>query len=161
MNPSLGLGRTHMTDRREALAPLVGEWSVAMVMPGDERPDPLPDVNARTTWEWMGGSGLLLQRWSIPFEGAPDGLAVIGWNEERGTFLQHYFDDRTVVRVYELGLESGELRIERTRADFSPLDFSQRYVGVVTDDRIDGAWFLAEDQQTWTKDFDLVYTRCR
>ena len=85
MNPPLGLGPTHMTDPRATLAPLVGEWSLAMVMPGDEQPDPLPDVNARTTWEWIGGSGLLLQRWSIPFEGAPDGLAVIGWNKERRT----------------------------------------------------------------------------
>ena len=64
------------------------------------------------------------------------------------------------MRVYELGLESGELTIERTRADFSPLDFSQRYVGVVTEDQIDGAWFMAKDHRTWTKDFDLIYTRC-
>ena len=130
-----------------------------MVLRGDERPDPLPDVGARTTWEWMGDSGLLLQRWSIPFEGAPDGLAVIGWDEERGTFLQHYFDDRTVVRVFELRLERGALTLERTQADFSPLHFSQRYVGVVNEDRIDGAWFIAEDHETWVKDFDLVYTR--
>jgi len=26
---------------------------------------------------------------------------VIGWDEQRGTSLQHYFDDRNVVRVYE------------------------------------------------------------
>ncbi|MDO9457327.1 hypothetical protein [Nocardioides sp.] len=148
-----------MTDPRLTLAPLVGEWSVAIVMPGDERPDPLPDVGARTTWEWLGDSGLLLQRWSIPIEGPPNGLAVIGWDEERGTFLQHYFDDRTVVRVYELRLEDGELTLERTRADFSPLDFSQRYVGTVGEGRIDGAWFMAEDHRTWDKDFDLVYTR--
>jgi hypothetical protein len=29
-----------------------------------------------------------------------------------------------------------------------------------TEDRIDGAWFIAEDHQTWAKDFDLMYTRC-
>ena len=52
------------------------------------------------------------------------------------------------------------MTIERTRADFSPLDFSQRYVGVVTEDRIDGASFMAKDHRTWTKDFDLIYTRC-
>jgi hypothetical protein len=141
------------------LAPLVGEWSLAMVMPGDERPDPLPDVGARTAWEWLGDSDLLLQRWSIPVDGAPDGLAVIGWDEGRGSFLQHYFDERTVARVYELRLDSGRLTLERTRPDFSPLHFSQRYVGTVTEDRIDGAWFMAEDHETWAKDFDLVYTR--
>ncbi|WP_345459097.1 hypothetical protein [Nocardioides marinquilinus] len=141
------------------LAPLVGEWSLAMVMPGDERPDPLPDVGARTVWEWIGDSDLLLQKWSIPFGGTPDGLAVIAWDEERGTLLQHYFDDRTVVRVYEVRLDGAELTIERTQADFSPLHFSQRYVGTVTKDLIDGAWFMAEDHRTWAKDFDLIYTR--
>ena len=69
------------------------------MMPGEERPDPLPDVGARTTWEWMGDSGLLLQRWTIPIEGPPDDTAVIGWNAERETFLQHYFDDRPVERT--------------------------------------------------------------
>jgi hypothetical protein len=28
-----------------------------------------------------------------------------------------------------------------------------------TEDRIDGAWFMADDHRTWAKDFDLVYTR--
>jgi hypothetical protein len=146
-------------DARETLAPLVGQWSLAVVMPGEDRPQQLPDVGARTSWEWLGGSDLLLQRWTVPLEGPPDGMAVIGWDEARGTFLQHYFDDRTVIRLYELSLEGGELRLERTRPDFSPLEFSQRYVGTVTEDRIDGAWWMAQDHETWTKDFDLVYTR--
>lgn len=148
-----------MTDPRTVLAPLVGQWSVAMVMPREQRPDPIPDVGARTTWEWLGDSGLLLQRWTVPIEGAPDGIAVIGWNAERQTFLQHYFDDRSVVRVYELQLDDGDLTIERTTADFSPLDFAQRYSATVTHDRIDGSWFKTGEDDVWVKDFDLVYTR--
>lgn len=141
------------------MAPLVGEWSLAVVMPGEDRPGELPDVGARNTWEWLGESGLLVQRWTVPVAEAPDGMAVIGWDEGRGTFLQHYFDDRGVVRVYEVSLADGELRLERTQPDFSPLHFSQRYVGTVTSDRIDGAWWIAHDHETWEKDFDLVYTR--
>jgi hypothetical protein len=150
-----------MPDARDVLQPLVGEWSLAIVLPGQERPAELPDIGARNTWEWMGDSGLLVQRWSVPVDEAPDGLAVIGWDEGRATFLQHYFDDRGVVRVYELTLVDSVLTLERTRADFSPLHFSQRYVGTLTDDgrRIDGAWFIAHDHETWEKDFDLVYTR--
>ena len=67
-----------------------------MVMPGDEQPDPLPDVNARTTWSGSAAAASSLQRWSIPFEGsAQDGCCH---RVERGApdFLQHYFDDRTV-----------------------------------------------------------------
>jgi hypothetical protein len=149
-----------MTDARETLQPLVGEWSLYAVFPGEERPAELPD-GARNTWEWLGDSPLLVQRWSVPFPGAPDGLAVIGWDESRATYLQHYFDDRGVVRVYELAFDGRELRLERTRPDYSSFDFSQRFVGTLTDDggRIEGSWYMAEDHQTWRKDFDLIYTR--
>jgi hypothetical protein len=132
-----------------------------MVPPGGEWPAVPPDVGARTTWEWMGDSGLLVQRWSVPIAEAPDGLAVIGWDDGRGTYLQHYFDDRGVIRLYELSIGRGELRLERTRPDFSPLGFSQRFVGTFSEDgrRIEGAWHIAEDHTSWRKDFDLLYTR--
>lgn len=150
-----------MPDSRTILQPLVGEWTVAMVPLGAPWPEVLPDVGARTSWEWLGDSALLVQRWSVPIEEAPDGMAVIGWDDARGTHLQHYFDDRGVVRVYELGLDDGVLTLERTTADYSPLDFSQRFVGTLSGDadRIVGAWHISHDHRTWDKDFDLVYTR--
>ena len=152
---------SEVSKHRALLEPLVGEWSLAVVPPGGDRPDVLPDVGARNTWEWMGASDLLVQRWTVPVPEAPDGMAVVGWDESRGTFVQHYFDDRGVVRLYELILEGPRLTLERTRPDFSPLHFSQRYVGTLTEDRrrIDGAWYIAHDHQTWEKDFDLIYTR--
>jgi hypothetical protein len=47
---------------------------------------------------WMTGEQVLSQRWEVPVAEAPDGLAVIGFDEGRGTFLQHDFD-LTYVRV--------------------------------------------------------------
>jgi hypothetical protein len=148
-------------ERNVRLEPLVGEWSLAMVMPGDELPSPAPDVGARVTFEWMGDKAFLLERWTVPIPEAPDGLAVIGWDEGRGTFLQHYFDERGVARVYEMSFEDGVWRLERLKPDFSPYDFAQRFTGRLTGDgsRIDGTWEIAEDKVTWAKDFDLIYTR--
>jgi hypothetical protein len=109
----------------------------------------------------MGDKAFLIQRWSIPIPEAPQGLAVIGWDKGRDTFLQHYFDDRGVARVYEMSFESGVWKIERTKEDFSPFEFSQRFTGTLTEDgkRIDGMWEMARDHKTWKKDFDLIYTR--
>jgi hypothetical protein len=145
----------------ERLEPLIGEWSMAMVMPGEETPDELPDVGARVTFEWMGEKAFVLQRWTLPIPEAPDGLAVIGWDEGRGTFLQHYFDERGVARVYEMTFDVGLWKLERRKKDFSPFEFSQRFTGALTDDgkRIQGTWEIAQDHKRWEKDFNLIYTR--
>jgi len=146
------------TDRNEQLAPLIGEWSMKLIMPGEEEP---PDIGARVTFEWMGDKAFVLERWTIPIPEAPDGLAVIGWDEGRGTFLQHYFDERGVARVYEMGLDGGVWTLQRMKPDFSAFNFSQRFTGTFSADgnRIDGTFEIAHDHETWEKDFDGIYTR--
>ena len=94
----------------------------------------------------------------MPGQAAPEKTA---WDEGRGTFLQHYFDERGVARVYEMRFEAGVWKMERIRPDFSPFEFSQRFTGTFSHDgsRIDGTWEIAEDHKTWKKDFDLIYSR--
>jgi hypothetical protein len=147
----------------QRLEPLIGEWSMALVMPGETRPSPLPDVGARVTFEWLGEKAFVVERWTVPIPEAPDGLAMIGWDAGRGTFLQHYFDQRGVARVYEMSFADRVWKMERTKPDFSPFDFSQRFAGTLSGDgkQIDGTWEIAEDYKTWRKDFDLIYTRVR
>ena len=143
--------------RNDALEPLIGEWRIEMLLPGVE----LPDVDARVTFEWRGDRAFVLERWTVPIPEAPDGLAVIRWDEGRGTFLQHYFDERGVARVYEMGLADGVWTLERTKPDFSDFAFSQRFTGRLSEDgnRIEGTFEIAHDHETWEKDFDVVYTR--
>lgn len=97
----------------------------------------------------------------MPIPEAPDGLAVLGWDEGRGTFLQHYFDERGVARVYEMTLEGGVWTLERTTPDFSDFKFSQRFTGTFSEDgsRIEGTFEIADDHRTWEKDFDVLDTR--
>jgi hypothetical protein len=143
------------------LEPLIGTWSMAIVMPGDNRPAELPDLGARATFEWLGDKAFVIERWTVPVPEAPDGLAMIGWDAGRGAFLQHYFDTRGVARVYEMSFASGVWKLWRTKPDFSPFEFSQRFTGTLSSDgkRIEGTWEIANDHTTWAKDFDLIYTR--
>ena len=62
-----------------------------------------------------------------------------------------------------MSLAGGVWKLERTKPDFSPFEFSQRFTGTFTGDgkRIDGTWEIAHDHKTWKKDFDLIYTRVR
>ena len=131
----------------EHLEPFVGEWS----LPGD----------GRTVFEWLPGGQFLVQRWEVPIPDVPDGIAIIGLDRSRRTYLQHYFDSRGVARVYEMGFAGGVWTLRRESADFSPLDFAQRFTGAFSDDgaTITGRWESSSDGSTWAHDFDLTYTR--
>ena len=141
-------------DRLEAF---VGEWSIEMKFEGA----PPGDIGARVTFEWMPGELFLIERWQVPVPEAPDGIAIIGWDEGRGTLLQHYFDSRGVARVYEMSFEDGIWTLERTKPDFSEFEFGQRYSGKFSDDgkTIEGTWEIAHDKANFEKDFDMNYKK--
>jgi hypothetical protein len=122
-----------------------------------------PVAGGRVVFEWMTGEQFLIQCWDVPVPEAPDGLAIIGFDEGRGTFLQHDFDSRGIARVYVMGLEDEVWTLWRETPDFSPLDFAQRYTGSFSDDgtTIVGRWEIAHDGSTWEHDFDLTYVRVR
>jgi hypothetical protein len=131
----------------------IGEWTIEASFEGA----PVGTV----VFEWMSGGEFLVQRWEVPHPAAPDGLAVIGYDEGRGTYLQHYFDSRGVTRVYEMSLEGNTWTLSRTQPDFTPLDFAQRWVGTFSDDgrTIEGTWEASPDGSSWEKDFDLTYRK--
>src|SRR5205823_2128094 len=92
--------RNPALDRLDAF---VGEWSMEAVFPGAPR----TDATARTVFEWLPGDRFLVQRWEVDHPAAPDGIAIIGFDEGRDLFLQHYFDSRGVARIYEMTVEDG------------------------------------------------------
>ena len=142
----------------QALEPFIGEWGMEVSFEGA----PPGDGGARVSFNWMPEGRFLIQCWEIPVPEAPDGIAIIGADPEReGGYLQHYFDSRGVARVYKMSFEGGVWRLWRDEPDFSPLDFSQRYRGTLSDDgtTIDGAWEICHDGKTWEHDFDLTYRR--
>jgi hypothetical protein len=146
----------------ERLAAFIGEWTMAVDLPGAPPMDEQTgDAGARVTFEWMPGEKFLVERWEVPVPEAPDGIAIIGFDEGRDTYLQHYFDSRGVARIYEMGLEDGVWTLTREKPDFSPLDFTQRYSGKFSEDgtTIEGAWEICHDGKTWEHDFDLTYTK--
>jgi hypothetical protein len=138
------------------LEAFIGEWTMEVAFPGQE-----PMVGGSVRFDWMPGGWFLVQRWEVPVPEAPDGVAIIGWDTERGTLLQHYFDDRGVARVYEMTLDGGVWTLSRTAPDFSPLHFEQRYRGEFSQDgrTITGAWDIKEPGEDWKLDFPLTYRK--
>jgi len=130
----------------------VGDWELTVDLPGAE------DVRSQVVFELLGP--LLVQRTTVPVPGAPDSLCVVATRDD-GSYVQHYFDSRGVARLYEMTYDGHLWTLERTRPDFTPLDFHQRYVGRFANDRntITGEWQSSPDGVNWTKDFGLILRR--
>jgi hypothetical protein len=139
-------------DALKELEVLIGEWTMEAIPPGGE---PWPG-EARTTFGWMEGNQLLLERSMVEMPEAPDGVCVIGCDAANGTYYQLYTDERGVCRVYEMSIGNGEWKLWR---DGEP--FSQRFTATISEDslRIEGRWELAEDGENFRTDFDLIYTK--
>jgi hypothetical protein len=138
----------------EALDALVGTWVTQVQVPG------VAAGEARFEWALDGRYLLLRMTGPQPY---PASLSVIAADERStGGYLQHYFDARGVVRLYRMQLRAGVWSLARTEADFSALDFAQRFEGRFSDDgaRIDGHWDTSRDGgTTWELDFGLTFTR--
>jgi hypothetical protein len=145
-------------DSMQALEPLVGDWKMTAVFKGL----PPADAGAHMRIEWMPGKQFLIQRWEVPVPEAPNGIALIGIDPaHEGGYLQHYFDERGVARVYRMSFTDRVWKLWREEPDFTPLDFSQRYTGNLSEDgkTITGAWEMRLPGNPWQHDFDLTYAR--
>jgi hypothetical protein len=134
------------------LRDLAGEWELAVDLPG------ATNVRGHVLFETMGE--VLVQRTTVPVPEAPDSCCLV-LTQDDGSYIQHYFDSRGTARLYAMTFDGRTWTLERTKADFSPLDFCQRFGGTVSDDgaTIDGEWQNSQDGQRWTRDFGLTYTR--
>jgi hypothetical protein len=144
-------------DPLRRLEPFLGTWTLAAIVPNL----PPSDVRGQVSFEWLPGGGFLVERWEVPFPEVPNGLAVIGFHLDRGTYLQHQFDSRGVARIYQMTFEDGVWTLSRSEPDFSPLDFHQRWRGTFSADgtSITGRWEQSADGADWNHDFDLHYQR--
>jgi hypothetical protein len=144
-------------DVRE-LEPFVGRWEVEAEVP-QLQPGAL---RGRTSFEWLFGHRFLVQRAGVEHPSAPDSHMVIAPDARRpGEYLQHYFDERGVVRLYAMTFDGRTWTLRRVEPDFSAFDFAQRFTGTFRDggDTIAGRWERSADGEAWELDFRLTYRR--
>jgi hypothetical protein len=150
---------TERSDRPAALEALdvfVGEWTEQVL---------LPDIpSGHAVFEWTLDQQYLIQRSVSPQREFPDSIAIVAYDIDADGHVQHYFDSRGVVRIYRMELRDRLWTLVRTEADFSPLNFWQRFEGSFSADgtTIEGRWETSHDGGArWELDFGLTYTRVR
>ncbi len=142
------------------LEALIGTWSLNADFPNV--PDMPSDVGGKAVFEWTLGGKFLVERSEVSHPDAPDGYVIVAPDETKdGSYVQHYFDSRGVVRTYQMTFDGKVWTLNRESADFSPLDFKQRFTGTFEDEgkTIRGRWEICHDGKTYEHDFDLIYTK--
>jgi hypothetical protein len=148
-----------MGKRNEALQRvadvLVGTWQVTMTNAWFWQ-NPAEVVAGSATVEWL-DDAFLIMRWF--FGDVPEAVWVLGRSDARDAFIALSYDERGVLRVFDMTFTGPGGEWIMTRED---PDFHQRLVGTVSADgnRIDAHPDASEDRgQTWRKDFDLMFER--
>lgn len=144
------------------LDPLVGEWRTEALV--DDR----PAARARTRFEWIQDGAFLFQRTEaepsdieVPPDWAENApfpiVAVFGLDEFSDRFNMLYADGRGVRRVYQMTFVDNEWNIWGRPGP----DFYQRFIATLgaAGDVISGRWEKSSDSSSWTKDFDIRYTK--
>lgn len=117
---------------------------------------------ALTTFAWEMNGRYLVQRSRIPLPKAPDSMAIVS-PVQRGPeqYIQHYFDDRGVVRTYDMWYQDPTWTLIRNKPDFSELDVQQKFTGVFGNDfnTIQGRWETSQDGLSWALDYEVFFRR--
>jgi hypothetical protein len=138
----------------ERLEAFVGEWKMeASFLPAG--------VTGRAVFEWVLDGRFLVERAEVP--DAPGSFAIVGLDRDGEAFTQHYFDSRGLARVYAMTFNEGVWTLLRDAADFTPLDFWQRFTAEFSADgnTISGRWESSRNGSSWEHDFNLTYRRVR
>lgn len=148
-----------MRKRNEALqqvaAVLVGSWKLTMTNAWFWE-NPAAVVEGSATVAWL-EDAFLIMRWY--FGAAPETVWVLSRSAARDSFIALSYDERGVLRVFDMTFTGAGGEWTLTRED---PDFDQRLVGMVSADgnRIGSHPDASEDHgTTWRKDFDLTWER--
>lgn len=141
----------------DQLAPFLGEWDTEISSMSFHE-DPSAVVRGHSSFAWLEDGAFLIQHSEIPNSEFPTSTAVMGPDDEAGTYRMLYYDSRGVSRIYRMTFSGGIWTLWRD----SP-GFSQRFHGSFSEDgkTITAYWEKSSDGSKWEHDFSLTYTKVR
>ena len=146
--------------RKEAIRQLgifAGKWELEVIHPRF----PPNSIYGNTTFDWMESEMYMVQRTMIHQTEFPNSTMVFDYDTQTYAYVLHYFDSRGVTRLYNMSLENEVWKMWRDTADFSKLDFSQRFIGKFNEaeNTIQSYWEKSYDGLNWEHDFKIIYRK--
>ena len=131
---------------------IIGEWRSTGSHPA------LPDLtlHGRVSFAWQHGGAFLVWRSEVDHPLFPDGIAIVGSDDEAGTIFISYFDERGISRKYDVTL--GENGFTMQRADPK---FAQRMTFSLEagDARIVSKGEMSREGAAWEPDLSQIFER--
>lgn len=93
---------------------IIGEWRTT----GTHPLLPGATVHGRVSFAWLEGGAFVIWRSEVDDPRFPDGVAIIGSDDEAGTIVVSYFDQRTISRRYEITVGDQGFTMERMDPKF-------------------------------------------
>ena len=131
---------------------LFGEWRTEAThpyMPGET-------FHGRTSFDRLEGGAFLIMRQKLDDARFPEGIAIIGSDNEAQKYFMLYFDQRGVSRKYDVSVAGRQLQWWRDDAAFS-----QRMVLTMSGDSrtMLGKGEMRKNGGAWEPDIALTYRR--
>jgi hypothetical protein len=136
-----------------AFDPIIGVWDTM----GTHGMIPDTILHGRTSFDWHLSGGFIRMQSSIQEGvGIPAGTALIASDDELGTYIMSYYDERGVSRTYNVRLQDSVMTWWRDAPSFS-----QRYSLTFSQDKrtMIGKGELSSVGSAWEKDLDLTYRK--
>lgn len=130
--------------------PLVGEWRTEGAHPYM----PNAELLGRASIEWIEGGAFLMLRSETDHPEFPDGIEIIGSDDEAGTYSLLHFDERGISRKYDLAINGSQLTWWR-----DDKHFSQRFTMDISKDMLVSYGEMSRDGGEWEKDLSLTYKK--
>lgn len=137
----------------QIFGPVIGNWHTT----GTHGLIPDVELHGTASFEWHESGGFIRMESGIREQvGIPAGVAIIASDDQLGSYLMSYFDERGVSRFYQLSMQDRVMRWWRDAPGFL-----QRYSLTISEDsrRMVGRGELCRDGSIWEKDLELTYTR--
>jgi hypothetical protein len=113
-------------------------------------------LHGRSSFAWHVGGAFVIMRSEIDEPEIPSGIAIIGSDDEAGTYFMVYFDERGVSRKYDVTVADDRLTWHRDGPGFSQRSTIAVEVG---GDRMTGTGEMSRDGGPWEDDLSLNYLR--
>ncbi|HSX06498.1 MAG TPA: hypothetical protein VLG92_02155 [Candidatus Saccharimonadia bacterium] len=132
--------------------PLVGEWLTTGVHPYF----PNAELRGRVSIGWIEGGAFLVLRSEIDHPEFPDGIQIVGSDDQAKTYYLLHFDERGVSRKYDVAIHGDQFTWWR-----EDKHFAQRFTMEIGRDELISYGEMSRDGGEWEKDLSLTYKRLR